>query len=297
MADDERKARHPKCPQKTCGRHQGWGKCASCEALEERDRFVAPFGSVIRILRGGIILLLQSLLKHWLAHAQHAFQSHGYLIFVALAGAYVGLYAIVEARHERQLNRALFAQNRFMTLAASGNPGGLNAALAEYETLKDMDVLDEPSFWRFWKWGVTRKENEDVLKRWAQKFFRGCPENWCGQGLDLTVLGNGDLKGADPVGANLQEADLDDANLQEADLRQANLQEADLGYANLQEANLWRANLQKADLWAVKNLIQDQLDEACTDDTTTLPQGLTLNPMSPEQREECVRVWPDSFKP
>ncbi len=143
--------KHPQCPEEICGRHQGRGECTSCEALAERDRFVAPFRPVIRVLRGGIILLWQSLFKHWLAHARHAFQSHGYLIFVTIAGAYVGLYAIFEARHERQLNRALFAQNRFMTLAASGNPGGLNAALAEYETLKDMDVLDEPGFWRFWK--------------------------------------------------------------------------------------------------------------------------------------------------
>ncbi|ETW94487.1 MAG: hypothetical protein ETSY1_34650 [Candidatus Entotheonella factor] len=76
------------------------------------------------------------MLERWLKHLLHSITDEGgYRIVIGVlavfVGAYTGAYAIVEARHERQMNRALFEQNRFMTLAASDSPGGLNEALAE----------------------------------------------------------------------------------------------------------------------------------------------------------------------
>ena len=64
-----------------------------------------------------------------------------------------------------------------------------------------------------------------------------------------------DLSGYDLVGYNLQNAYLDDWNLQ--------------------GANLKHAQLQGAHLEASRGLTQAQLDEACVDEHTTLPEGLT----------------------
>ncbi len=80
--------------------------------------------------------------------------------------------------------------------------------------------------------------------------------------------------------ANLQEAELGQANLQKAYLGQANLQKAHLVQANLQEAYRYQANLEKADLRGAnlagaKNLTQAQLNHACVDEKTILPEGLT----------------------
>jgi hypothetical protein len=49
----------------------------------------------------------------------------------------------------------------------------------------------------------------------------------------------------------------------------------DLRNTHLQGANLGEAQLQEADLTGVENLTQDQLNTACIDDQTTLPEGLT----------------------
>ncbi len=68
---------------------------------------------------------------------------------------------------------------------------------------------------------------------------------------------------------DLQGADLVVANLQEAHLGSANLQGADLDHAVLQGANLTGADLTKA-----TGLTREQLDEACGDDETKLPDYL-----------------------
>ncbi len=137
-------------------------------------------------------------LTQWFADMHGYMKSPaGWLAIGVIVAAYVGLYAIGEARHERQMSRALFEQNRFMTLAASGSPGGLNAALAEYQTLKTKRVSKSPNVFFLWTWFQTERVNEDALNRWTKRFFAGCPKDWCGQGLDLTVLKNGELVAAD----------------------------------------------------------------------------------------------------
>ena len=82
------------------------------------------------------------------------------------------------------------------------------------------------------------------------------------------------LYGARLRQANLQGADLRNANLQMADLSRANLQGARLIGANLQGARLNHANLRGADLSEARNLTREQLDEACGDEKTKLPDDL-----------------------
>ncbi len=81
--------------------------------------------------------------------------------------------------------------------------------------------------------------------------------------------------------ANLQGANLSFANLEGADLEKANLQGANLRDAKLQGANLFDANLQGADLRRAQNLTREQLDEACGDDKTKVPDYLADYQMKP----------------
>jgi len=101
-----------------------------------------------------------------------------------------------------------------------------------------------------------------------------------------------DLSGADIRVTRLVGANLSGANLREADLRGANLSSSFLLGADLSEANLVRANLSGASLKddaglfemlsiVVKGLTQLELDFACGDESTKLPEGLTI-PMCSE---------------
>src|SRR5205823_3172496 len=98
------------------------------------------------------------------------------------------------------------------------------------------------------------------------------------KGQELPDLAEANIPGANLSGANLSGADLDSANLNSAYLSGANL-----SGANLLGANLSVAYLIRADLTGAKNLIQTQLNEACGNNETELPEGLglTLKPCPP----------------
>jgi hypothetical protein len=86
-------------------------------------------------------------------------------------------------------------------------------------------------------------------------------------------------------GAKLTYADLSSADLRLADLSLANLSDAHLNSANLtgadlRGANLTGAELSGANLTGANNLTQGQLDKACGNANTKLPEGLTLKPCS-----------------
>ena len=115
--------------------------------------------------------------------------------------------------------------------------------------------------------------------------------NLSGANLTSAKLSRVDLTGANLSGANLGLADLNgaylsSANLSGANLSGANLRGADLTGANLRSANLRSANLSVAyligaDLTGAKNLIQTQLNEACGNNKTELPEGLSLTLLKP----------------
>jgi hypothetical protein len=91
------------------------------------------------------------------------------------------------------------------------------------------------------------------------------------------------LPGADLERTDLQGADLERAKLPGANLTGANLQGAKLWVAKLPGANLTGANLQGADLRTAnlegaKGVTQDQVNTACVDEHTQLPEGLTRPP-------------------
>ena len=171
--------------------------------------------------------------------------------------------------------------------------------------LRETDVSTKPDDW--WKATPAQREGLEGIKgaalrgsdlRYADAFraflakadLRYANLKWADlidanlQGANLAFA---DLQGADLLRANLQRANLREANLQGANLLRANLKLANLEGANLQGANLEAANLEgavfrtvgkipinlaSADLSFAKGLTQEQLDQACGDDKTELPE-------------------------
>lgn len=106
--------------------------------------------------------------------------------------------------------------------------------------------------------------------------------------LGRANLHGADLAHADFSNANLRRSDISDSDLSGSILRGANLRASDLALTNLEAADIFGANLQGADLLGakfdnvnllkVKGLKQDQLDQACGENVSGLPYGLTIRP-------------------
>jgi hypothetical protein len=104
-----------------------------------------------------------------------------------------------------------------------------------------------------------------------------------GANLFEAKLFRANLSEANLSGANLSRALLAEANLLGANLSRAYLFKTNLSRANLSGANLSEAKLSGAKLSGASHLIQEQLDEACGNDQTRLPRGLTIKPCEPSQ--------------
>ena len=88
-------------------------------------------------------------LKRWCIGAFKSFVGpNGYIAIVTLLGAYVGLYSIMEARHERRMNGARIERTTFMSMASSGNSASFVAAMKNFGPLQgskrtqSFDLLD-----------------------------------------------------------------------------------------------------------------------------------------------------------
>lgn len=114
-----------------------------------------------------------------------------------------------------------------------------------------------------------------------------------GARLDNSALVGADLSGAHMAGADLSAANLERADLTGADLTRAmlvgsrlrnailsraRLSDAKLADADLTGARLKGTRLQGADLAQARGLTQEQLDQTCGNQVTTLPNGLRLSP-------------------
>ena len=99
-----------------------------------------------------------------------------------------------------------------------------------------------------------------------------------------------DLSETDLSGADLEHAYLHGSNLSGANLSGANLHGANLSGADLEHAYLHGANLSGANLSGIHNLDQGQLDGACVDEKTRLPEGFTIGHI-PQTQERCAKLW------
>lgn len=109
--------------------------------------------------------------------------------------------------------------------------------------------------------------------------------NFTGAKLNETQLQGANLSKADFSQADLTGAGLDDAMLHLATFENADLREASLGHAML-----FKANLQGIDLTGVKGLTQSQINMACLDGDTKLPQGLN-------RPQPCSEKAPTQLRP
>ena len=96
-----------------------------------------------------------------------------------------------------------------------------------------------------------------------------------GANFTKAKLQDAQLQQANLTRANLSGARLSGVNLDNAMLHLAILHDAILQNASMQDAMLYQANLQGVDLEHVKGLTQYQINMACIDKQTKLPQGLS----------------------
>ena len=97
-----------------------------------------------------------------------------------------------------------------------------------------------------------------------------------GSAMRYASLISADLSGSNLTATRLGGAHLAHSNLTDVDLTGAILSGANLLNADLKDANLTGADLSRALMYNVKNLIQEQLNEACGDEHTDLPNDLTI---------------------
>ncbi len=95
--------------------------------------------------------------------------------------------------------------------------------------------------------------------------------DFSGSDLSGANMVKGDFLRNDFTGANLAGVDLTGANAPRAIFHEANLAGADFS-----RVFLYYARFEGTDLSQVKGLTQDQLDDSCGDENTTLPPGLTM---------------------
>lgn len=90
-------------------------------------------------------------------------------------------------------------------------------------------------------------------------------------------MDNMDFEGSNLRGSDLENGSFKNADFEEADLRYADLEDADFRGASFEEAlikgaDLGRTDLRGADLSLAIGLKLSQLDDACVDETTRLPE-------------------------
>ena len=213
-------------------------------------------------------------MRTWLSNlGRDLFGPYGYRTWIVcvstIVAAYFGVYAVMESRHDRQLNRALFERSTFMTMVSSGNKGMFLAAIKDFSPVQRIEVSAAPNLVRPWNWVAKEHPNEAPLLRWAKHRLLSCTARECGlvnkDGKELYLI---DMVGADLRDANLEEvflvnsrfinAKLDGANLRGAKLMGSLLEsvnarktifiDADLTGAVLNGAVLVGSNLSRADL-------------------------------------------------
>jgi hypothetical protein len=223
-----------------------------------------------------------TVVRRWAQHAWTSFVGpRGYLVFITLIAAYTGLYSTLEARHERQANRALFERSTFMTMVSSGSRASFIAAMKMFGPVQTMRVPRDPDLFAPSTWVGQQMPNKDPLFYWAIYFLPLCTAETCGDpdmtpqplrinliqadlskaNLSGAALSGANLSGADLSGADLSGANLSGAALSGADLSGADLSGADLGWADLSGADLSMANLSGAYLRGAK-LSRADLSEA-----------------------------------
>ncbi len=209
--------------------------CAYCQSLDNADQFwelLSP-ANLWKALQLRRRQPKSKTPQSWTTKAYRDLTGpYGYRVVVpvimTILGAYVGLYAIMEARHERRQNRAAFERSAFTDLVTSNNRGSFVAAMKHFGLVQMMEVPPEPHILAPWDWRTRPNQpNRKPLWSWALHFFPLCTPELCGIPEDKEDSSSPSYR---------------------IDLRWANLGWADLWEANLTWADLWGADLTGANL-------------------------------------------------
>ena len=212
-----------------------------------------------------------------------------YMLVFSIIGGCVAVYKIVENKHERQLNRALFRYQALLSMVSSNNKQMFITAMKDFGPIQTMTARGEPELLdpRTWLPSNEFKPNQEPLYRWAVNYLGKCKPETCGiigderrrayridlSGVNLewadlheaklngANLRRAKLNGPSLIGAHLLRDKLDKAILLDADLRNAEMNKADLSGAELRQADLRGANLIGANL-SEANLERANLSEA-----------------------------------
>ena len=149
------------------------------------------------------------------------------IVLTTVVGAYFGVFAVMESRHDRQMSRAMFERNTFITMVSSGNPGTFIAAMKNFGPIQTMSAARSPPIFPPWKWFGTETPNLMPLWRWALPRLALCTAMECGyidpDGNEVFMV---DLLSSDLSNAYLQDVRLINSRLMRADLRNADMQGA-----------------------------------------------------------------------
>jgi len=205
-----------------------------------------------------------NLLSRWLTHAlKKVWGPEGYVVIGFIVGCYIGLYAIIEAKYERDSNRALFERSNLMTLVNSGNRQVFVSAMKDFGRVQMYRALQEPQILKPWNWWNETYPNRDPLHSWAKSFLDICTPTACSlddeNRIDLNStnffrakLSGINLKNADLSFANLQGVDLNNSDLSGSEFHFADLRNAIIDDANIDHTSFWEANLEGIDLSGMK---------------------------------------------
>lgn len=176
--------RRAHCTEQCPRRQNPETTCSLCESLDKADQFWELL-SPIKVWKTLWQAHSLKIVRLWHADAQKYLKGPtGYRVVVpaiiTFIGAYFGLYAIMEARHERRLNRAAFERSAFTDLVTSNHRGAFVSAIKRFGPTQTMQVPPEPRILAPWEWWAQPNQpNMLPLWSWAQHFFPLCRPQFC----------------------------------------------------------------------------------------------------------------------
>lgn len=112
--------------------------------------------------------------------------------------------------------------------------------------------------------------------------------NFEGSSFEGSILKASDAMEASFKGTNFHGAYLTHGNFTDADFSHAILTNTRFGDAILDDCKFKGANLSGADLFHVNGLEQEQLDQACGNEQTILPEGLSIRSCALDQQGQLM---------
>lgn len=189
----------------------------------------------------------QSATIDWLyGSLRYVFGPRGFRAIPVIVSLYIGFYALFEASHERQMNRATFERAMFVDMVSSNNRGQFVAAMKDFGRVQTITAKVEPSFLYPVNWFTSDMPNYTSLYTWARYTLSECTAQECGIVCELDCDDDRSKYRIDLYGADLRETGLCYVDLSYSRLSRAKMSKADLRFSDLTGSDLRDANMQGA---------------------------------------------------